>query len=109
MGTHDDEQGVLKTMAGDMHRVPIVHMIGATPMMVGTLDSILLGAIVSLLAIELGASDGAALALGTVAFFIGFGLHIWWARRTIARVRSALRPMFPTAAPELNAPPVSRG
>ena len=104
METHDDEQGVLRTMAGDMHRVPTVHMIGSTPMMVGTLDSILLGAIVSLLAIELGASDGAALALGTVALIMGFGLHIWWARRTIARFRDALRPLFPTLTPGLTAP-----
>ena len=81
-----------------MHRLPMVHMIAATPMMVGTLDSILLGAIVSLLGIELGASHGVSLALGTVAFFIGFGLHVWWARRSMARVRKALQPLFPSAA-----------
>lgn len=98
MGTHDDDRGVLKTMAGDMHRSPIAHTISATPMMIGTLDAILLGAIVSLLAIELGASDGAALALGTVAFFIGTGLHMWWARRSLARVRDVLRPLFPSPA-----------
>ena len=96
MGTHDDDRGVLRTMAGDLHRSPIVHMISATPMMIGTLDAILLGAIVSLLAIELGASDGAALALGTVAFFIGTGLHVWWARRSSARVRAVLQPLFPS-------------
>jgi hypothetical protein len=96
MGTHDDESGLLKTMAGDLHPLPIVHMIGATPMMVGTLDSILLGAIASLLAIELGACDGAALALGTWALLIGFVLHLWWARRLIATVRNALRPLFPS-------------
>lgn len=107
MGTHDDDPGVLKTMAGDLHRSPIVHMISATPMMVGTLDSILLGAIASLLAIEMGASDAAALALGTMAFFIGTGLHVWWARRSSARVRHVLEPLFPSpATPHQNTPAV---
>ena len=106
MGTHDDDEGVLKTMAGDLHPSPIVHMISATPMMIGTLDAILLGAIVSLLAIELGASDGTALALGTVAFFSGTGLHLWWARRSIAKVKTALQPLFPSPATSQNTAPL---
>ena len=87
MGTHDDEQGVLQTMALGPDRSHRIHMVASTPMMIATLNSILLGAIVSLLAIQLGTPDLGALAIGAAAFVLGWALHTWYARRAIARVR----------------------
>jgi hypothetical protein len=98
MGRHDDERGVMKTMAIDFQQSPVALMISATPLMVATLDSILLGAIVALLVIELGASTVVGLVFGAAAFLIGSALHVWWARRMIHRVETAWEPLYPTPA-----------
>ena len=65
-------------------------------MMIATLNSISFGAIVALLAIQLGVTDQGALAIGAVAFLVGFSLHVLYARRAIARDRARLEPVFPT-------------
>lgn len=96
MGTNDDLRGIAKTMAVDTHRPFLVHMVAATPMMIATLNSILLGAIVALLAIQLGTSNVAALGAAAVAFLVGFALHAWLARRAIARGPAGWQPEFPT-------------
>ena len=96
MGVNDDMQGITKTMAIDTSRPLVVHMLAATPMMIATLNSILLGAIVALLAIQIGASNVVSLVLAAPAFLIGFALHAWLARRAIARGPVAWEPLFPT-------------
>jgi hypothetical protein len=83
-GTHDDMPGITKTMAVDTRRPLVVHMLAATPMMIATLNSVLLGAIVGLLASQLGASNPAALGVAAAGFFVGWVLHAWFARRAIA-------------------------
>jgi hypothetical protein len=99
MGTNDDERGIAKTMAVDPQRSPAFHMVASAPMMISTLNSILFGAIVSLLAIQLGVTDLGALAIGAAAFAVGWSLHVLYARRAITRDRARLEPLFPTPPP----------
>ena len=99
-GTHDDVRGITKTMAIDTRRPLLVHMLAATPMMIATLNSILLGAIVGLVAIQLGASNPAALGVVAGGFLVGWMLHAWLARRAIARGPVAWPPQFPSPPEE---------
>lgn len=96
MGRNDDLPGIAQTMAIDPHRPFVAHMLAATPMMIATLNSILLGAIVALLAIQLGATNVAALGIAALAFLIGFAIHAWLARRAIDRGPVGWVPLFPT-------------
>ena len=91
-----DLPGIARTMAIDPHRPFVAHMLAATPMMIATLNSILLGAIVALLAIQLGASNVASVGVATLAFLIGFALHAWLARRAIDRGPVGWEAEFPT-------------
>jgi hypothetical protein len=95
-GTHDDMPGITKTMAIDTRRPLIVHMLAATPMMIATLNSVLLGAIVGLLAVQLGAADAAALGVAAVGFVVGWMLHAWFARRAIASGPVTWPALFPS-------------
>jgi hypothetical protein len=98
-GVHDDRRGMLKTMAIDVDRPDLPHLIAATPTMISTLNAILLGAIAALLAIELGASNAIAAVVAVVAFLVGWLLHMWYARRSIARGPSTWEPLFPSPPP----------
>lgn len=96
MGRNDDLPGIARTMAIDPHRPFVAHMLAATPMMIATLNSILLGAIVALLAIQLGASNVTSVGAAALAFLIGFALHAWLARRAIERGPVGWEAEFPT-------------
>ena len=97
-GINDDRRGMLRTMAIDVDRPHVAHLIAATPMMISTLNAILLGAIGALLAIELGASNAAAVVIAILAFLLGWALHMWYAQRAIARGPSVWEPLFPSSA-----------
>lgn len=96
MGVHDDMRGITKTMAIDTDRPLVVHMVAATPMMIATVNAILLGAIVALLAIQLGASNLVALGIAAGAFTVGWVLEALLARRAIARGPVRWDPRFPS-------------
>ena len=96
MGTHDDMRGITQTMAIDTERPLVVHMIAATPMMIATVNAILLGAIVALLAIQLGASNVSAIGMAVAAFIAGWLLEALLARRAIARGPVGWEPRFPS-------------
>jgi hypothetical protein len=81
-------------MAVDTRRPLVVHILAATPMMIATLNSVLFGAIVGLLASQFGASNAAALGVAAVGFVVGWTLHAWFARRSIARGPVAWSPQF---------------
>jgi hypothetical protein len=98
-GVHDDRRGMLRTMAIDVDRPYLPHLVAATPMMISTLNAILLGAIAALLAIELGASNAIAAVVAIVAFLFGWLLHMWYARRAIARGPATWEPLFPSPPP----------
>jgi len=99
-GIHDDMPGITKTMAVDTRRPLVVHILAATPMMIATLNSVLFGAIVGLLASQFGASNAAALGVAAVGFVVGWMLHAWFARRSIARGPVTWSPQFPSPPEE---------
>jgi len=96
MGTHDDRPGMLVTMGIAPNRSFVVHMLAATPMLIGTLNSILLAAIVSLLALQLGATSVVAVVLGGLAFVATLVGHILYARHAIEGSFGRYEPVFPT-------------
>ena len=98
-GVHDDARGTMRTMAIDLDRPYVTHLIAATPTMISTLNSILLGAIAASLAIELGAPNAAAVGIAAGAFVVGWLLHMWYARRATARGPTTWEPVFPTPRP----------
>lgn len=78
--------------------VCVIGMIAATPMMSATVNAILFGATVALLAIQLGASNLVALGLAAAAFVLGWALEAELARRAVARGPVRWEPRFPTPA-----------
>jgi hypothetical protein len=91
-GTTEDFAGITKTMALEPRQPFIAQMLASTPTMIATLNSILAGAIVALLSIELGVPEGGALAIGAVLFVLVFALHMYWGMRAVASTRASLLP-----------------
>jgi hypothetical protein len=94
MGTTDDQRGIALTMAARAGTPMPVQMLASTPMLITILDAILLGAILSLLVLQLGGSVLLALVLAAIGFVAFMGFFAWYAGRDIARVRAELSPRF---------------
>jgi len=103
MGTTDDERGLSLTMAIQPKTPIIVQMLASSPMLISVLDSVLLGAIVALLMLQLGGATVPAVASGAFAFVVAIGVFQGFAGRQIGTARAGLKPMFPTR--EVPAPP----
>lgn len=96
MGTTDDERGISLTMAIQPQTPIAVQMLASSPLLISVLNSVLVGAILALLSIQLGADTARAAALAALAFIISLSGHLAYARREISRGRGAIRPKFPT-------------
>jgi hypothetical protein len=96
-GTTDDLAGVLKTMALEPRQPFIVQMLAATPTMIATINSILVGAIIALFSIELGMPEGGALAIGAAIFLLSLALHVMWGLRAVANTRESFGERFQSA------------
>jgi len=96
MGTTDDTHGVALTMAVQRDTPILVQMLASTPLLVSIVNSILFGAIVSLLAMQLGLDATAAVALGAAGFLGSLLAFFWYAGREIAKARAEHTPLFPS-------------
>jgi hypothetical protein len=96
MSAHDDPRGVAISMGVVPGMRSGLHVIAATPAVIGTLDAVIAGVIAVLVGIELSAAIAVIVPTGLVVFGAAFALQQRYARRYIARVRSTIRPMFPT-------------
>lgn len=95
MGFHDDWRGIDVTMAVEPgHSMPI-RMIASGPMLISVINAVLLAAIASLAAVQLGVSGLPALGAGVVGFVLGMAAQLWYARRAIAKGVRDYEPMFP--------------
>ena len=94
MGTTDDERGVSNTMATPPGTSLFVQMFGSAPMLLSVLNSILFGAILWLLALQLGMGTVIAIALAVVAFITGMLAFLWFARAQIGHAHAQLEPRF---------------
>ena len=91
-GTTEDFAGVTKTMALEPRQPFLTQMLASTPTMIATLNSILAGAIIAILTIELGLSEGGALVIGAVIFVLVLAFHVFWGMRAVAGTRASLLP-----------------
>ena len=112
MGTTDDQRGIELTMAIPPHSNVIVLMLSSTPMLVSTLNSILFGVVVALLAMELGTALALAVVIGVAGFFASLAAWLLYGSREIAKAQAEREePLFPTRPTEPvmdeGAPPVA--
>ncbi len=101
MGTTDDQRGIELTMAIPPHSSLAVLMLSSTPLLVSTLNSILSGTILALVAIQLGAHLLPAVLVGVAGFMLALGSLLLYASREIGKARAErAAPMFPTRPTE---------
>ena len=98
MGVHDDVRGVGITMGLPDRKPTLLHVLAATPAVIGVVCAVLAAVIGALVAIELKAGSVATLAIGVVTFLVAMGLFARSGRRAIGRGQASLRPLFPTPA-----------
>jgi hypothetical protein len=99
MGAHDDFRGIQLTMGvppGGGRAFWVAQMIAGTPTVVTILNAVLAGAIAAIAAVRIGAAPLTALLLGGAGFVIASTLQGWYVQRSIARLRAAHDPLFPT-------------
>jgi len=96
MGSTDDERGFQLTSAMLPRTSILVQMLASSPMLISVLNSVLIGAIVALLVLQIGGGTVLAVAAGVVAFVAGMASFLAYARREIAGVREGFEPRFPT-------------
>lgn len=95
MGTTDDLRGIITTMAVVPNRSFVANLLSAIPVQVGALNAVLVAAIGALIAIQLGANTATTIAVGGLAFILGVGAFLAYARRLVQRTIADYRPMFP--------------
>lgn len=96
MSAHDDRQGVGITMGLQPGASQTLHLFAATPIVVATLNSVILAALLAVIALHLKVDTSGALALAIVGFLVSMVLHLTYGRRNIAQGQALLKPMFPT-------------
>jgi hypothetical protein len=105
---HDDQAGVLSVYGGPQvnHNLlmDILHGISTTIGMVFTINAMLIGALVGVLAVGVGLSFAAGLALGLAGFVIGFAIFTMIGMRTALDIQSGMESRFPSP-PKGTAPP----
>lgn len=97
MGADDDWPGIMRTMAVVPGRSNLVNHLAATPVQVAVLDAVLVAAIASLLALQLGTASQVAFGAGVVGFVAGLTLLLWLTQRTMAAANRSYHPRFPAA------------
>ena len=95
MGTTDDMRGIALTMV-QRDTPMLVQILASTPLLVSIVSSILFGAIISLLAMQLGLDAPAAVALGGAGFLVSLFAFSLYARRQIAREMAEHKSLFPS-------------
>ncbi len=100
MSANDDARGVGVTMAMPPGGGSLLHVLAATPSVIGVVNSVLAAAIVALVAVSLGASAIVILVAGVVAFMASMALHAAYGRAQVVRGQAGLRPLFPSQPTE---------
>ena len=98
MSAHDDLRGLAITAAvqpgGGV--MPVAHIISATPAVVAILNAVLAGIIAAVAAVRAGAAGPSLMVIGILLFVAALVAQGAYAGKSVAKVRSALQPMFPT-------------
>lgn len=96
MSAHDDRQGVGITMGLKPGDSQMLHLFAATPIVIATLNSVIVAALLAVIALHLKVDTLGALALAIVGFLVSLVLHLVYGRRNIATGQALLKPMFPS-------------
>lgn len=96
MSANDDAPGMGVTMGIPPGGPTAIHILGATPLLVGVVNSVLVGVIAGLVGIELDAPMAVIVAAGIFGFIISLALHALAGRREIAAGQAEIRAIFPT-------------
>jgi hypothetical protein len=96
MGTTDDFAGVVRTMAVVPGRSPLANVVSATPVQVAVLNAVLFGAVVGLVALQLGAGPVSTVAVGAIGAVGLAALFAYLDQRMLRRIMVGHRPLFPS-------------
>ena len=100
MGVHDDVPGITLTMALPPGTSNVLHGFAATPAVVSVINSVLVGVIVALIALQLGLSTVGALILAVVGTLVCLAILSRYGMRQMERGAAMLRPIFPSPSGE---------
>lgn len=92
---HDDELGILQTYSF-RDRIGLTHLLAGSPMIVGTIDTLLSGVLAAIVCQALGGPawlQAGVGVLGALATAVALGGML---RRRIGRLRDSYRPRFPS-------------
>ena len=102
MSAHDDVRGLAITMGMTPPTGTLTHVLSATPMVTAILNSVLVGVIVSLIAMQTSLIPGAVLILGGAGFLTTIAAHTRYVQRRRLREMADLLggqsspPLFPS-------------
>jgi hypothetical protein len=94
MGTTDDMHGIEMTMSNFPGRSYAMAIVAAIPFQLGVLNSVLVGVIAALLAVQLRADMLPAIVAGAAGFGLGLAVFAWYSRRGLAGIVAAHEPRF---------------
>ena len=89
--TRLDEEGLMRTYSLGVRRHPLVHVVGSTNFFVGTVNTLVAGALASLVAGALGAPIAVLVLAGLVVAVLYFLVFLWAGYRTFGARRRMLR------------------
>jgi hypothetical protein len=99
MSAHDDFPGIGVTMGvqpGGGRAFWLAQILAGTPTIVTILNSVLAGAIAAIATARSGGAPSTTLLIGAVGFLIAIVAQWVYTRKSIAKLQTAHRPMFPT-------------
>jgi len=99
MSAHDDFPGIGVTMGvqpGGGRGFWLAQMLAGTPTVVAILNAVLVGTILSIIAVRSGGSPTTALLVGGAGSVVAVALERWYVQGGIDKLRAGLHPLFPT-------------
>jgi hypothetical protein len=100
MSPHDDTRGVGITMAFPPGHNQFAHILAATPSVISVVNGVILGALVGLIALQIGSGGTVALVAAVAGFILTFAAHAAWGRAAVARAQERVQPLFPSPPDE---------
>lgn len=96
MGSHDDARGVGLTMAVPKGHQTMLHVLAATPAVIGVVCSVVAAVIGALVALQLHPGPAIILGVGIATFLASLAVFARSGRQAIQRGQASLRPLFPS-------------
>jgi hypothetical protein len=96
MSPHDDVQGIGISMAVPPGGSALIHLLSATPPIIGVIDSVVAGAIAVCVVAFWDAPVTVNLLVGVIAFLVSIGLHVRYAQTQVMRGQASVRARYPT-------------